>query len=962
MKNRCLPTAWLFSLFVLWGLSSCIAEDLSGDSIINQDGLKEGYMKIELNLPDFYIPTDAGATTKAMDAKAEALITKDGLSVLVFKQDGASRKFYYRAPVTALEPVDGEPNKANATIKLVKSKDATEKFDIVVIANHTIDESTLIKDATKESILNALIYHMPTGGKWNATTGSSTPFPMYGKKDDVKIEENMLVTKITLYRALARIDVGLNFKSGTDGKLLEEAEGLETKNFKLKEVLVYRTNDQGCVVGNSDPAIVMPGQDIPVNVPGDAKKNKDPLHYILDSDQTQKNAFIREIYVPESDFVPEPNDAHCIVVGGIFTDTEGNEVESYYRLDFARRNNPKEIDSLAIIRNHRYVFNIIDIKHAGAKSPEEALKEGFNPSQEGFEYKLIVWDESIHEMHFHGEYYFGLDNRELTFEPKASHSDPKNVHLIKYQTNYPISDSDGLVFEWEKGGLFQAEWVTKGSKGEIKLTALTTNETNTILSDVLTVKLGSFIIPVKVNQNYINFKYTIDCASVVVSGTYRPGHTLNTTHYITLDITAADVSINGTDYIIETEPINGIVFKGKGTFNVTAANLTVKNIKLVGSGILNTPDDARTDPFTVTINSNSSSGSYCEATITPVIAKMNVLSIASGGDRGYNIADTGGASYKVLKHPSNFGPNDDSRVKIEDLNLIKCTNVGFFHTDAEAKKWLTGESNGGKIADIVHIAYISTNSSPAALQMLVQYMKKGGVIIGLLQEDAGSVAITNYIMQEIYNDNNITAIPATGAGSLYAFPGHKIYEDVYAPKDAEDSWYKYYDALQNDPIMNGPFGDMRDKQWGEDASVTRALHNITAIEADAWDFTKTDEENKDKHTVIYSRATNLNVSSSPTTNNNITGLKYESDTYNIAWFGDGGFTSHTGGVTGGTLAIDCPFAYDANWFPVPRPTKYGSNRRYQPYNAPIFCNTMAWAIQRADSPELRAKKDKLLGK
>ena len=237
-------------------------------------------------------------------------------------------------------------------------------------------------------------------------------------------------------------------------------------------------------------------------------------------------------------------------------------------------------------------------------------------------------------------------------------------------------------------------------------------------------------------------------------------------------------------------------------------------------------------------------------------------------------------------------------------------------------------------------------------------MKNGGVLIALIQDGGAASGLTlGYLLQNIYNDPNIKRSNLTGGGSLYPFPANKIYRANFSDED----WYFYMESMLKDPILNGPFGDVREMQWGEDASVTLGVESI-AIENDAWDFTKAAEKNQGKNTVIYSRATNLNIpkSASPTINNKITGLKYESDIYNMVWFGDGGFTSHEGDLNGGTRVDACPFAYDANFFPIPRKELYGFYKRHQAYNAPAFCNIMAWAIERAISPELRAKKDALL--
>lgn len=880
-------------------------------------------MKIILNLPEYAIPTQEDTKTRSMDNKAESTITASKLNVFVFKDYKGTQKFYYKAPIVSVEQNTTDPSKSTVTVKLVKSTIQGEKtnFDFLFVANSELPASLNLTEGvtTKDEVIEAVKFDMPKENneydKWNATTGSSTPFPMWGEQTNVEIKESGNDLTINMFRALARIDVGLAFKM-EGNKLTEEAEGFE--GHKIKEVKVYRTYNSGYVIPQE--------QNKPhISTEFERRADNKPLEFTL---STPSDSYTREIYVPEADLPPNNpnnNNMHCLVIG-----VEHNNKTSYYRLDFAIDPNLDTRKYEAILRNYRYVFNILNIKGPGFEDAPTALKS--TPSG-NIDYEMIKWDETIHEMHVQGKYHFGLDNREFTFEPKSSIKEPTNVHLIKYQTNYPISDSDGLTFEWEKGGLFEAEWITKGSNGEIKLTALTTNETNKELTDILSVKLGSFMIKTTINQEYVNFEYTINCSTVMVYGTYKPDHELNNTHYIELEFTADDESIFGSPYELFTEPIYGITFKASGVFS------QLKNkIRLQGEGTLQTPDDARTEPFSVIIRSNSSSDSYCEATINPVLAKVNILSIAWDLDPyGYNIAFSNSAGNKVLSSPNNFGPNDNSRVKIEGFNFIGSQDRSGFTNNAEIRKWLTGIGNGGQIADIVHIAWnIAPNASDN--NMLAEYMEKGGVLIAYLQTETNTKATTKYLMERIYG-TTVTMSDRKGT-AVFAMPGHQVYRENYT---TEEDWYTHQEKLLSDPILNGPFGDLRDKQWGEDVLLTLALHSLNI--------------KNDEHTMIYSYATDISEIQPDYNDKRITALKYESEKYNIVWFGDGGFSSYNGGSS----TTICPFWYDkATFFPLPKPVKYGGCCPV--YNAPIFCNTIAWAIERANSPELRAKKEALLGK
>lgn len=100
-----------------------------------------------------------------------------------------------------------------------------------------LDESVSVED-----IKSALTYSQP--GKWNVDARDYTPFPMWGETDEMVISETMDMPTVRLYRALARIDIGLNFNM-IDGKLTEDAHGIP--EFKIKEVYVCRTNKSGYI-------------------------------------------------------------------------------------------------------------------------------------------------------------------------------------------------------------------------------------------------------------------------------------------------------------------------------------------------------------------------------------------------------------------------------------------------------------------------------------------------------------------------------------------------------------------------------------------------------------------------------------------------------------------------------------------------------------------------------------------
>lgn len=918
----------LFSIF-----SSCSTDALEETPI---DELKEGYVKIEFELPDYLNPA---TPTRAMSEKEERVIDIKRLSILLF-DESPSNKFLYHAPIVenSFQYDKTNPRKATVVLKLAKTEEATR---LVVVANRVVDASVLKENVTPlNDFLRSMKYQMPKPeGKWNATSGSSEPFPMFGQYKIEKIDEKNKDFSVPMFRALARIDVGVNFEIDPEmksGPFSDKANGLA--NFELKDIRVYRTHDSGFVAPLRDDF-----KDVPSVPTKDRRVNGEPLHFSLAAGDV--NALVREIYVPEAQAPKSavssnlPNDTiHTLVIGGAF---EGGET-TYYRLDFAQDDKEKMMRTYySILRNHRYVFNITAVRSPGFSTPEKALK---STSTTNLDFQLISWDETIHEMHVNGQHYFGLDNRVIDLSPRMDGDFAKdNFKLVKYQTNYPIENLDAKqVFEWTsakgKADLsvsehFNVEW-NKGAKS-FKITPKKNNVTNVLISDTLHVKAGTFDLSIIVNQDYLDFVYTLKCESVMVSGTYKPQLPLDkATHIIELDIVAGNKSMEGMEYHLYTDTVNGISFEATGKF---PKDILTVHVKMEGKGALNTSLDKQAEPFSMVIKSNSSSGSRCEATISPVLRKLIIVSAGLDNTFGYNLNNNRPTNW-VINQKSNFGPNDDSRVKVEGFRLIDGGN----QLDNTAQKWLKGEM--GEYPDILHIGY-DVYMDEAKSVIINDFLKNGGVMLYFTQ-------LTNaeYLLKKVFNNDKISVSHVVGmvdvcvplSGNVVNRP--KVVENIVDTDEQQKVWVSYLEQLKSDPILNGPFGDVSDKQWGEDAGTGYSVKNMPV----------------DSTTTVYStnsfwRRTGVFQpgTGEPTV------FKHETDVYNLIYVGDGGFTSQSGSAAHILDTTICPFNYDkTTFFPISKPFGHG----LEVYNSQLFCNMMAWAIDRATSEKLMERKAKFMKK
>ncbi|MFY1047174.1 hypothetical protein [Chryseobacterium sp. GP-SGM7] len=375
--------------------------------------------------------------------------------------------------------------------------------------------------------------------------------------------------------------------------------------------------------------------------------------------------------------------------------------------------------------------------------------------------------------------------------------------------------------------------------------------------------------------------YTVSCGTATVNGVYTKGTALGAANTITLPVV---VSALGS-YSITTNTVDGISFSVSGTFTATGN----QNVTLSGTG---TPTS--TADKVMTITSNSADGaSTCNVTVVMTIPVKKVLHIGTESVYGYSAFT--GPSRSLMDSPTNFGTATTSRVK----------SAGFTHTSLGA-----APSNATLLTalntkpDVVIIGFGYTPDATAA-GYLANYLNNKGVLIQF-QDDAAS---SQNLMRAVYSDPTISAGTGSGAGSVYAL------------------------SNTNDPVLNGPFGDVRGKNWGEDASTTI---NITGLTSGF---------------IPYSFAQPIN---SATARTGVTGLRHSSLSY--IWFGDGGFLSNENANGNQYLSNTIePFVAPSSggYFPVQKSAYGTAGNGYtagsmQVQNSIIFANALAWAIKQAE--------------
>lgn len=418
---------------------------------------------------------------------------------------------------------------------------------------------------------------------------------------------------------------------------------------------------------------------------------------------------------------------------------------------------------------------------------------------------------------------------------------------------------------------------------------LADNTTNPLLSQStikFVVKSTSSEYPfsdvvVTINAIAHQAAYTMNCESFTVQGLYRNGVATDLSNYATVSIATAPNAI-GAQYIIETNTVDGLKFKGQGI--ITSTNQTVR------LDAMGTPTSTSEKTFTVTSNSITSSAT-CTFNVAVVIPKKTLLAIGTTSAYGYNFSTSGSASNKLITTAANYGILPNSTVKAEGFTII---NGGYAPTELQMRDWLVDNP-----VDIIVLGYDNSNISTTVASYYSQFLNNGGVV--LAYQDRIDATVSGNFLKSVLNNSGITISYATGAGSVYQFTN----------TDTE--------------VLNGPFGNIRGKQWGEDASTTVRVSGIdpSTIEALSGDR-------------------DISVSGSSETAGYVTAFKHK--TLNLIWIGDGGFNSNNGGTD---LTI-CPFKLDGNNAPIAKPSYGRGTTKHSVHNSTFTANALAWALKQAE--------------
>lgn len=420
-----------------------------------------------------------------------------------------------------------------------------------------------------------------------------------------------------------------------------------------------------------------------------------------------------------------------------------------------------------------------------------------------------------------------------------------------------------------------------GNSGDI--ITITMNEKPLLLSDGSSSCDKNIII----EDSSKKPEYTMICNETVVKGVYQLDQELDNTNYIEM-ILDVDLEAVGATYLIETNTVDGIYFKGQGLLT-TAGNQT---IKLQGYG---TPNTFEEKVFTIKSNSSKTTATCKTSVFVALNSKVTYAWGLYNNTAGYLmqiISNKKQGTRAIVDADINFGTNENSAVKIVKHSVDQTFDHSILsdpdhRNPAKVKDMFLKKPDfvlTGFDLDIANATNRSTISS-----YMVDYLNLGGVLILILERD--------YMAKSFFE---------------------ALYPGITVSVSSLQGSTRYQLSFMNDDILNGPFGDIRGKFWGNDAGGAISITGLP-----------------EEDIIVYSRDSNGRP------------FIFKHKYLNLFFVGEGGVFANFNGTSGsnaGSTALGTiyPLAFDTDFRPMTRTWSGGDVE-----NGRLFANIIAWAIKTA---------------
>ncbi|MCC8088686.1 MAG: hypothetical protein LIO79_05415 [Rikenellaceae bacterium] len=357
--------------------ASCTKDTTVTDSA---KGTDEAWVKLSIHTPSSSVPKGTKSEAMAEESAVERI------KLVVLQLSGSQYRYRYMVDGQQIIQSSSDSQTTNFNA-LLTSSDVPLKILLAANYNDAFDSDSFAEDMTEDAVKRLLVdsFESNIEGK----------LPLYGEIDLPYLKADQSNNfAVTMLRAVARVDVINAITTDTSG------------DFRLKSVHIYRANDQYAIVPD-DSAMQTEGKMTvsSASVPSTATTYAPYMKTVA----ADGDISLLQTYLPESLPVADENartaTATCVVVGGYYGD---DTYPSYYRVDFNSGYDGHPFGQ--VLRNHKYIFNIVQVNGSGWTDPDEAA----NNEATAIIATMQIWDELTSEMWFYGnENYLGISSRRV---------------------------------------------------------------------------------------------------------------------------------------------------------------------------------------------------------------------------------------------------------------------------------------------------------------------------------------------------------------------------------------------------------------------------------------------------------------------------------------------------------------------------------------------------------------------
>ncbi|QQS97091.1 FimB/Mfa2 family fimbrial subunit [Sphingobacterium spiritivorum] len=461
MKRIRLPILLIMCIYTVT-LISCIKE-----KTIIDDTLPEAGNTTEVTFAVSMPGLSQNISTYAITDNEENKVST--IDVLVFEMSGGNEKYAYRVAGRNIRPLTANSIRFQATVQT----DNTKKYRLVAIANARAAVNSNSIDYTvgtaKASILDKLLIDKP--GVWNTTSSADySPLPMWGESlPDLSITGSTGTIALNMLRSQARVDV--------------KVEPTLAPVFRMTSISVYNSNANGRIAPEASRYNVGEKKVTSPSIPTTLQTNSTPLVYNISNPLKSE----QEIYLFEKAAASAGvSGALSLIIGGHY---DGSSTETYYKLEFLSA--AATPVPLAVLRNHKYVFNIKEVSGEGYLTKAAALS-GKPSNIQGSVVTINLGDMPV--IYFDEHYYLAMQTDLVNFMTSQG-----TGQFYKIKTDFPGG------WTWESD---QPSWLSMnphingGNEGANIIVGLLPGIGDNPRHGILTITAGKIRARIKVYQGY----------------------------------------------------------------------------------------------------------------------------------------------------------------------------------------------------------------------------------------------------------------------------------------------------------------------------------------------------------------------------------------------------------------------------------------------------------------------------